>query len=304
MVIKNNTSLLAGSNIKFFPSPREKRDLKFEKTGIPLDIDSKVTLSREALTCGTPPEEVVTDTATEKKPKTSAGFKIESIGSTIIGNLKGSSSNPTTLTMIEDQIGDNLKPVITGKLNTSILQVPDTRQSTDYSCGASSLQAVLMYWGMEFMETELMDMLHTTKEGTKPTDIVRVGQELGFEAELKENLTLEDLEKSVKAGVPVIVDGQAWREGDDLNKPWTDLWEHGHYMVVIGMDDENVIIEDPSLLGSQGFIPRKEFLDRWHDYEKDEKHNRHEKSIKEYIHTGIFIRGAKPSPPPPLVHIG
>ncbi len=173
-----------------------------------------------------------------------------------------------------------------------ILPVPDTRQSTEYSCGASALQAVLMYYGEEFGENELMDKLKTTYNGTNPRDITRVARELGFQAELRENCTLEDLEKSIKLKVPVIVSGQAWREGDDLKKPWKDVWDSGHYMVIVGLDEKNVYFEDPSLLGSKGFMPREEFLDRWHDVDE-----------KKYLQLGIFITGKKPAPPPPFMHI-
>ncbi len=173
-----------------------------------------------------------------------------------------------------------------------LLPVPDTRQSVDYSCGASALQAVLMYYGEEYMESSLMEMLGTTNNGTMPKDIVRVAQELGYNAELKENLTIEDLERSIKDKVPVIVDGQAWRDGEDLNRPWGNVWESGHYMVAIGTDKKNVYLEDPSLLGSKGVIPREEFMERWHDYDD-----------KKYYQMGIFITGKKPTPPPNFAQI-
>ncbi|MHC9540555.1 MAG: cysteine peptidase family C39 domain-containing protein [Vulcanimicrobiota bacterium] len=190
-----------------------------------------------------------------------------------------------------EQNGPNM-PAIIDTPPTDLLPVPDTRQSVDYSCGASAFQAVLMYYGEEYMESTLMNMLGTTTNGTTPKDIVRVANDLGYNAELKENLTIEDLEASVKKGVPVIVDGQAWRDGEDLDKPWGNVWESGHYMVVIGTDKKNVYLEDPSLLGSKGVIPREEFMERWHDYDD-----------KKYYQMGIFITGKKACPPPPFAQI-
>jgi len=184
--------------------------------------------------------------------------------------------------------------IFPAKAETDLLDLPDTRQSTNFSCGASALQSVLMYWGIEYREGTLMELLGTTPEnGTNPNDIVRVAQELGLQAELKENLTLDDLKEALEEEVPIIVAGQAWREGEELEKPWSEVWESGHYMVVIGIDEENVYIEDPSLLGSQGFIPREEFLERWHDYDVE----------KEYYGLGIFIKGDTPSPPPALMPV-
>lgn len=72
-----------------------------------------------------------------------------------------------------------------------------TRQATEYSCGASSLQAILSYWGRDVDETELMGLLGTTPEdGTYPEAIVRVAQSLGFQAELKSGLTLEEVRQA------------------------------------------------------------------------------------------------------------
>jgi len=285
---------------KFIPVPRIKKDLKFEKIQTPSnDVLDRVILCREDIV----PEPVIKEEPSvnnrvsgEKKEST---FRVDNgllQGTTININQRG------TLTILDESPLDTLKPQITGRLSTSlILNVPDTRQGTDYSCGASSLQAVLMYWGEEYSETELMEMLHTSPEqGTHPDDIVRVSKELGYEAELRENLTLEDLERSIQEGVPVIVDGQAWRDGEDLKKPWSEVWESGHYMVVVGFDGDKVCFEDPSLLGSKGVMTRQEFLDRWHDYEGDIPFDEKD---KQYIHAGIFIRGKKPSPPPEFMHI-
>lgn len=177
--------------------------------------------------------------------------------------------------------------------------VPDVRQSTNYSCGASALQAVLSYWGGEDQrEDVLMKKLNITHEGASSEDIIRVAQGMGFEAEFKENLTLADLEASIKAGIPVIIVGQAWR--DNETTPWEDDWDDGHYMVVIGLDERNVYLEDPSILGSRGYIPRQEFIQRWHDY-------RYEilspTNIRKVVHAGIFIKGKEPAKHSMFIHV-
>ena len=184
-------------------------------------------------------------------------------------------------------------------LKMILFSVPDVRQSTNYSCGAASFQAVLNYWGgQDLREGAILVMLNVTPQwGTSPDEIVRVARDIGFEAEFRENLTLEDLEASIKAGVPVIVAAQAWR---DEGTSWADDWEDGHYMVVIGLDEKNVYLEDPSLLGSRGFIPRQEFVERWHDcrYEPPSY-----TSVKKYIFAGIFIRGKEPAKHPLFMRV-
>jgi uncharacterized protein len=177
--------------------------------------------------------------------------------------------------------------------------VPDVRQSTGYSCGASALQAVLAYWGIPEREDRLVARLHSTPQmGTHPGDIVRGAREFGLKAELREGLNLEDLEAALVKGVTVIVDLQAWRTEE--SRPWTELWEDGHYMVLLGTDRQNLYFEDPSLLGSRGFIPRQEFLDRWHDYEGDPPLDA---SDRKYVHMAIFIQGNRPAAAPPIERV-
>src|ERR1019366_1420567 len=55
--------------------------------------------------------------------------------------------------------------------------VPDGRQSTEFSCGASALQAVLGYYGVDVREATLMGKLHSLpQEGTRPEAIERVAR--------------------------------------------------------------------------------------------------------------------------------
>jgi predicted double-glycine peptidase len=91
----------------------------------------------------------------------------------------------------------------------------------------------------------------------------------------------------------VIIAAQAWRDDAEKDKPWKDIWDSGHYMVVIGLDKKNVYFEDPSILQSRGFMPREEFLERWHDVDYNVPCN----------HLGIFVHGDGPKPFPPVVHV-
>jgi uncharacterized protein len=184
-------------------------------------------------------------------------------------------------------------------LNNILCTVPDTRQSADYSCGAAALQAVLRYWGMDIEEDKLIKLLKTSPDyGTNEKDIVRVAKKMGLKAKFEDNITLEDLERSINEGIPVIVDCQSWRSSRYSNKSWANDWRNGHYMVVIGIDESNVYLEDPYTLGSRGYIPRQEFEERWHNPggtppSYDEKQ----------YHLGIFIQGDNPEPSRQLIRI-
>lgn len=179
-----------------------------------------------------------------------------------------------------------------------LLEVPDTVQSTNYSCGAGALRAVLGYYGKDLSEEELMQRLGTHPEhGTHPEALVRVSRELGVQAELRQHCTLEDLQRALELRQPVIVDAQAWRDEHEKGLPWTDVWESGHYMVLVGMDDQFIYLEDPSIEWSKGVIPRQEFLDRWHDYEIGSTGQR-----VEFHHAAIFFDGP-PAPPPQFLRV-
>ena len=187
------------------------------------------------------------------------------------------------------------EPVLPGALSP-LASVPDVRQSTGYTCGAAALQAVLAYWGAEEREDRLAVRLKSTPEaGTHPLDIVRVAREYGLAAELREGLSLDDLEAALDAGTTVIVDLQAWRDRTDV--PWTETWDDGHYMVLLGMDGGSLYFEDPSLLGARGVIPRDEFVARWHDYEGEPPLD---PTDRKYVRMAMFFRGSRPSAVAPV----
>jgi len=183
-------------------------------------------------------------------------------------------------------------PALLSPSPSSFDGIPDVRQSTNYTCGAAALQAILSYWGIDEREDRLAARLHSTPEaGTHPLDILRVAREFGLAAEIREGLDLADLERALADGTTVIVDLQAWRDRTDL--PWTETWDDGHYMVLLAMDAGDLYFEDPSLLGARGRIPRAEFVDRWHDYEGEAPLDA---TDRKYLRAAIFIKGSRPAP--------
>jgi uncharacterized protein len=148
---------------------------------------------------------------------------------------------------------------------TQFRLLTQTRQITEYSCGASAMQAVLSYWGRDVDEEALMKLMGTNDEvGTYPEEMVRGARALGFEAELREKTTLDDLEKFTADGRPVIALAQVWRSQKDTPDLATDEWDCGHYIVVIGVDKDYVYFQDPYIRMGKGFVPRATFLEHWH----------------------------------------
>jgi len=50
-------------------------------------------------------------------------------------------------------------------------------------------------------------------------------------------------------GIPVLVNYQAWEDGAGPFN-YTEIWDTGHYSVVVGYDEEHVFLMDPWTLGS------------------------------------------------------
>ena len=162
-------------------------------------------------------------------------------------------------------------------------------QSTGCSCGSSALQAVLSHWGKDVAEADLLKLMHVDPEaGTRPKDIVRGARLLGFDAELKENLTLDEVERRTANGDPVIALGQVWRSQKRGVSKVADVWDGGQYIVILGVDKDYVYFHDPYVRMSKAFVPRKTFEEHWHRAMGGNRDNR-----SELVRLGIFIRGQK-----------
>lgn len=172
------------------------------------------------------------------------------------------------------------------------LAVPDVRQATDYTCSASALQAVLAYYGVEMREDVLARELGATPEdGAPPEAIVRVAVAHGLYAAKREHMTVDDLAAEIARSNPVIVEIQAW--SDAPRTSWADDWDDGHYAILIAVDGDRLVFEDPSVLGSRSVLSRREFEERWHDIDAGYRN----------VRTGIVFGGRQPAPAPARVHM-
>jgi predicted double-glycine peptidase len=136
-----------------------------------------------------------------------------------------------------------------------------------------------------------MEGANTADNGTSREDLTRFTNEHGVHAENHENLTLDDIQKSLNKKNPVMVEMQAWSVPQATD--YSNVWSAGHYEVVVGMDRERVYVMDPMILGGRGYIPLQEFLQRWHDVNGEGKH---------VFHAGILFSGKK-DPTPAWQHV-
>ncbi len=145
----------------------------------------------------------------------------------------------------------------------NLIRIPLTRQAADYTCGVAALQSILYYYGQEFQEDDLVEKLGSTPEGgTKYPRLVEFTQSLNFRVEVRTGMTLDELKRLMDEKKPVILLIQAW---PDSTVDYAQDWDDGHYVIIIGYDQQNVYFMDPFTLGHYTFMPVREFLDRWHD---------------------------------------
>lgn len=182
---------------------------------------------------------------------------------------------------------------ITLSTNAVILRLPLVRQSTGYTCGIACVQSILRYAGYDFdiREDKLAEILQANpEEGTEYRSIVeylnsvrysaeekdssmisRDGVQV-FKAEARENISLEQLITFINEGRPVICALQAWGNPGETGD-YSDVWNEGHYVIAAGYDDKNIIFMDPSTMGSYAYIPKTEFMTRWHDEDSNSRLN-------------------------------
>jgi predicted double-glycine peptidase len=151
------------------------------------------------------------------------------------------------------------------------IALPEIQQPDEYSCGVASLMAILAYYGTGPEDyDDLKKQIGTSqKSGTDYHRIARFARDQGLEANTVSSMSLAQLEACLSAGKPVICAIQAYAENIPASQR-ADVYrknDNGHYLVVVGFDDNHIYFMDPSLTGRRGFLPKAEFAARWHDNE-------------------------------------
>lgn len=137
---------------------------------------------------------------------------------------------------------------------TKILKVPHYLQTDDSTCGPASLRMVFAYYGKYYSEEDIKEICnHTYELGCKSEDMVCAAESMGFKVYMKNDSTIEEIEKLIDVNVPVIVD---WFCGDP---------PEGHSSVVIGYNEENLFILDP-YLEEMRVVSKYDFRRCWFDF--------------------------------------
>jgi predicted double-glycine peptidase len=176
---------------------------------------------------------------------------------------------------------------VQGPHRPSLLPVPLVSQAQSWTCGPAALMATLLYFGVfDDPESRLDQELGATPdEGTPVVRMVDEARRFGLSAEARTGLTLADLDQVISRGDLVIVALQAWAPRPVSD--WRAHWEDGHYVVIVGLDSQRVYVMDPSIRTGYGYLPRDQFLERWHDYDREDAR------LVVYDRLGIVIRGER-----------
>ena len=143
-----------------------------------------------------------------------------------------------------------------------ILTFPELRQTFNYDCGASVLQSVLTYFGIERREDKLIREAKTSPAtGTTPRQILHTLHRYHLKTRAKQ-MTITEVKRYIDRGYPVIMVLQAWTNNPTVD--WKSDWQDGHYVVAIGYDRHRIYFEDPSTF-ERDYLTYTELNDRWHD---------------------------------------
>jgi len=167
----------------------------------------------------------------------------------------------------------------------SMIDMHVSRQNHDYDCGVQALQSVMHYYDIDIRGDELTKALETSEEGTSPHKMIAVAQRYGFEVKSGTQWSLNQVKQYVEAGTPVIVLLQAWADRYMTLEDWRRDWDDGHYAIVIGLDKDVLLFEDPASI-RRTWLREREFMARWHDVDA--------KTGEKYEHFGMVLLGRQP----------
>lgn len=123
-------------------------------------------------------------------------------------------------------------------MRTDWLQVPLIQQLHDGDCLPACAAMVLRYWQDNRSLKQISRLFGTESFGTPPWRIQRL-EKWGFIVDYRIS-TLENLADSLTRKVPPIAMVKT-----GFLEHW-DEYDTGHAVVVVGIDDENVFLNDPA----------------------------------------------------------
>lgn len=138
------------------------------------------------------------------------------------------------------------------------LPVPHFKQSSNYSCVPAAMRMVLAHLGHSINETTLVKRLDTKPIGTIVRNVQRISS-LGFTVSFGSS-SLANIRSSLELGKPVI----AFVMTGHLKYWKLDV---PHAVVVVGIDDESVYLNDPWFDVAPQVSSIDDFLAAWAEFD-------------------------------------
>jgi len=135
------------------------------------------------------------------------------------------------------------------------IPVPHRPQELDYSCRPACVRMVLAFYGADYAEKDLRILFKTRMAGTSVVNVMLRLPELGFTATVT-RATFYELMRAVREGQPCIA---------QVFTGHLHYWDVGwmHDVVVVGFDEDAVLVNDPAFPDAPKEVPREEFLTAW-----------------------------------------
>lgn len=136
------------------------------------------------------------------------------------------------------------------------LPVPYRPQETSASCGAACLRMVLEYYSAAVTEEALRQRSQTTwQRGTTARNLAQAARDLGYAAEVVENVSFDQLREFLQQGMPLIA-------LVDPTVLYGISFGEGHFIVVVGMGENSVVFHDPQMKAALT-SSRDDFFHAW-----------------------------------------
>lgn len=140
------------------------------------------------------------------------------------------------------------------------LSVPFYRQKTWHTCGPACLKMLFAFHDKRIAERRIALEAGTNRStGTPRKAMLRAARTQGFACKMSSNGTWSDIQQCLKSGLPVLIN---YRDPFD---------NEGHYALVIGMNEKNVVLHDP-YNGEEFELPVRKLKELWLGYKTRSHH--------------------------------
>ena len=136
------------------------------------------------------------------------------------------------------------------------VEVPYFRQEQRYSCGIACLRMATHYWGGQFTEMEIIAVANISPLlGMTPKAIVEAAKVLGYAGSSEKGMTWQRIRELLDERNPIIA-------LIDANLLYLGRVGLGHFVVIIGLENDNVIFHCP-VIGENIVADKGIFFAAW-----------------------------------------